>query len=293
MPATADDLAFLDDIAFHAAEDAPRLIYADFLEDRGGSGDADRADFIRVQVELARLADGHPAERAELTRRELALLRAHLDEWWGELPPWARRHSVMGPHGSFRRGFVFEVGARARDFTAGAAELLRRFPIESLQIHEAGRDLPALAACPHLARLTRLGFQHTRLSPADVEALAGSPHLGNVTVLELSGCRVGDAGVRALAASAALPRLRELYLEQNGIGDAGARALALSAHLAGLNCLALANNGISEAGALALAQAPHVGWLTFLDLTLNPIGAEGARLLRQRFGPAVLVPGRG
>ena len=32
-------------------DDAPRLIYADWLED---NGEADRAEFIRLQIELAR-----------------------------------------------------------------------------------------------------------------------------------------------------------------------------------------------------------------------------------------------
>lgn len=44
--------AFLADIIEHPDDDAPRLIYADWLEDHG---DASRAEFIRVQCELARL----------------------------------------------------------------------------------------------------------------------------------------------------------------------------------------------------------------------------------------------
>lgn len=36
------------------AEDVPRLAYADALDERGAPGDADRAEFIRVQIELER-----------------------------------------------------------------------------------------------------------------------------------------------------------------------------------------------------------------------------------------------
>lgn len=36
-------------------DDAPRLVYADWLDERAGPGDADYAAFIRCQIELARL----------------------------------------------------------------------------------------------------------------------------------------------------------------------------------------------------------------------------------------------
>jgi uncharacterized protein (TIGR02996 family) len=36
-------------------EDAPRLVYADWLEEHGDEGDADRARFIRLQIEAHRL----------------------------------------------------------------------------------------------------------------------------------------------------------------------------------------------------------------------------------------------
>lgn len=48
---THDD-AFLADVIAHPRDDAPRLVYADWLEDNGR---AERAEFIRVQCELARM----------------------------------------------------------------------------------------------------------------------------------------------------------------------------------------------------------------------------------------------
>jgi uncharacterized protein (TIGR02996 family) len=46
---------FLADIIEHPDDDAPRLIYADWLDDHG---QPKRADFIRVQCQLARLDPG-------------------------------------------------------------------------------------------------------------------------------------------------------------------------------------------------------------------------------------------
>lgn len=47
--------AFLSAICAEPADDSPRLVYADWLEERGLKGDAERAAFIRVQCELARI----------------------------------------------------------------------------------------------------------------------------------------------------------------------------------------------------------------------------------------------
>ena len=60
------DEAFLRDILEAPEDDGPRLVYADWLEE---NGQATRAEFIRLQVELARLSLGD-ARYPELRRRE-------------------------------------------------------------------------------------------------------------------------------------------------------------------------------------------------------------------------------
>src|SRR5262245_66236320 len=68
MPFT-DEQPFLDAIFARYHEDGPRLVYADFLED---SGDAGRAELVRVQLALARLNEEHP-RRPELAERQAEL----------------------------------------------------------------------------------------------------------------------------------------------------------------------------------------------------------------------------
>ena len=48
---------FLDDIASNLDDDAPRLIYADWLEEQGRER---TGRFIRAQIDRARLDDWHP-----------------------------------------------------------------------------------------------------------------------------------------------------------------------------------------------------------------------------------------
>ena len=48
--ATPKGAAFLQEIGEHPDDDGLRLVYADWLDD---TGDADRGEFIRPQIELA------------------------------------------------------------------------------------------------------------------------------------------------------------------------------------------------------------------------------------------------
>jgi uncharacterized protein (TIGR02996 family) len=51
-------------------DDGPRLVYADWLDEQG---EHDRAEFIRLQIELARLTPDHP-KVGSLKAREQELL---------------------------------------------------------------------------------------------------------------------------------------------------------------------------------------------------------------------------
>ena len=62
--------AFLQDIRENSEDDAPRLVFADWLDD---NGDPQRAEFIRVQCALARMSDDDP-RRDEFGAREEELL---------------------------------------------------------------------------------------------------------------------------------------------------------------------------------------------------------------------------
>src|SRR5262245_38133379 len=108
------DEAFLDAIAAHPDDDVHRLVYADWLEEHD---EADRAEFIRLQVALARNADGKgdmpPAEIARLQARERCLLSRHETRWLQPLRDLGARGRI---HGEFHRGFVGDVVIDAEVF---------------------------------------------------------------------------------------------------------------------------------------------------------------------------------
>jgi uncharacterized protein (TIGR02996 family) len=103
-------------IAADPDDDLPRLAYADWLEEQGDERDRQRAAFIRVQLQLARLPSEAP-ERQALRARERLLLEAHGPGWLRELPPWARGRA------QFHRGFVVAVRFRVQVFVVRPEEI--------------------------------------------------------------------------------------------------------------------------------------------------------------------------
>ncbi len=111
--------AFVQAILDQPDDDAVRLVYADWLDENGQS---ERAEFIRVQIELGHMCDDDP-RWGELKTREEDLLLAHGDRWRGEFPvKLAGREWIggvlepMSHEESFRRGFLAETTGLTRDF---------------------------------------------------------------------------------------------------------------------------------------------------------------------------------
>ena len=262
-----DENTFLDAIIADPDDDAPRLIFADWLEE---TGDSDRAELIRIQCALARLEE-NDERRPGLREREGILMRERYDVWCQDRPSgwW---------NGRFRRGFLAEVDVNAESFLKCAGPLLRQMPVPYIRFFEARNFLAALAASPHLARLHGLCFPHSALSADDLEALVASPFLTNLQHLCLDGNPLGPSGARRLAASARLPRLIYLGLQGTHLGATGVEALAASRNLTGLEILTLTGNGIGGAGVEALAHAdfPH---LKTLYLGTNRLTPTGLRVL--------------
>src|SRR5262245_34947865 len=145
----ADRTAFLAAIRENPDDDLPRLVYADWLDEHG---EPERAEFIRVQCELAKLQQGEHRWK-ELRSRERKLLRAREAEWRAALPNLP--NVGIGP---FDRGFPGAVIAGSfREFMSIADRLFEALPVDSLVIHGIGsRELRSLIrSCP-LTSLTGL-----------------------------------------------------------------------------------------------------------------------------------------
>src|SRR5579885_2592247 len=200
------DEGFLADVVAHPDDDAPRLIYADWLEEQG---QPERAEFIRVQCRLA-----VSPEDGALRRRERELLATHGEAWRAEVPAWARAEC------EFRRGFVSAMTCHVRDWLRHGDELVRLLPIEELCFcADLSADAAPLADAPSLARLRCLIVAYVGLGDAGAARLAASPHLGQLDELSLAGNGLSADGAAFVARSRYLAGLRALDLRDNPIGD--------------------------------------------------------------------------
>src|SRR5262245_56576550 len=106
-----DDDAFLSAILDDPESDAPRLVYADWLDERGES---DRAEFVRVQCALAKI-DEADDRWPELRLRERQLLGRRAREWSRPLRTFSNTFT-------FRRGFADRATLNANGFLNRADE---------------------------------------------------------------------------------------------------------------------------------------------------------------------------
>lgn len=243
-------------------DDAPRLIYADWLDEHGQEA---RAEFIRVQCALASLAENDP-RRPMLEECEANHLTRYHSQW---------SECLKGLAGwtEFRRGFIETINIESRRFLQHAQQLFELAPIRHVRLLDVGSSLNALIECPLLTKIHSLTIYAQHRGEDLPKALASSPYLENLTSLNLGRNRLGDRGAEIIATASHFKNLVQLDLRDNAIGDLGASALAESPHLKALKSLELGRNEIGRRGLEELARSTSLHSLTQVGLTLNYVGA--------------------
>jgi uncharacterized protein (TIGR02996 family) len=147
---------FLRGILANPDDDTPRVVFADFLQERGEN---DRAEFIRVQCELVRqeakkdrrgyaigLRNGlwnklHRRQRKLVESMHPSGLCYNHTAWAGAAARLVRITNPM-PY-VFRRGFVEEITCTAREWLRAADAILAQQPIRRVTLTTfEGIDLP-------------------------------------------------------------------------------------------------------------------------------------------------------
>jgi uncharacterized protein (TIGR02996 family) len=260
----SDEETFLAAIRANPDDDTVRLVYADWLAENGA---ADRGEFIRVDIELARTPPTEEADerrRAVLFGRRAELLKKHKTAWLAPFAPFAKESS-------FVRGFVQALDVSANAFLHNAEKWLALTPLTRLKIttcfewDQAARArtwwAASLFASPHLARLEALDLESLRITASDLLPFSAQPDLS---------------------------RLRELVLTWNAVGNDGAVLLANMPQLSNLEALDLRSNGITDTGARAVALGRYLNRLTALHISRNSIHKTTWALLEDRFGDALV-----
>ena len=229
--------AFLRAIFDAPDDDTPRLVYADFLQE---NGEEDRAEFIRVQCELAtKVGRTEHFDRIwELKAREYELLK-RLEPDREYLEPHEREHI------SHERGFCPAVKTLLVTRRLLTEPFAVRWNIVRREPHYFGAE--DLAVDPGLC-----------LEPHDLSLLFGLSVTRRVTTLYLDGDvreevaaspgqwsdvhtapAITTAGVEALANHKGVRRITSLDLRNNELDNDAARALVKSPYLDNLKRLQL------------------------------------------------------
>jgi uncharacterized protein (TIGR02996 family) len=122
------------------ADDGPRLVYADWLED---NGEPERAEFIRIQIAMHR-HETAPAinvntyivrsRRLMMTGRVAELLDSHGYFWVNDPREWPISMVLGKDCVTFRRGFVEEWRMRLADWLDHGPVLVKRHPLARMEV---------------------------------------------------------------------------------------------------------------------------------------------------------------
>jgi len=220
-----DHDALYRSILANPADNTPRLVYADWLEENGR---AEEAEFIRIESRLDTITPDDPDLSGLLDRQEelRIWLTAHVPGPEVKLAAGLRIERRADWWQATHRGFpqFLEVegyslgGAKSIRSVAGALEsAFARLPTRWLVTRFITLDhLAELVKQPVLGRLEHLTIQlHITDDPQDeaCRLIADSPHLGGLLGLVLT-FPIGDGGAAALASAEHLASLKSLTLDQ-------------------------------------------------------------------------------
>src|SRR5580704_9121805 len=266
--AADDERRLIEQVLAAPDDDAPRLVYADWLVLRGDP----RGEFIQLQCRLA--AEPDDANRRAMRVAENKLLAAHETRWLAPL-----RDALPAPL-RFEQ-YKFE---HVRGFVERAKLTLSCLP-HVLALVARAPGLRTLALVPGLG----LEVIASKIAQPSVARAFIGDAFERLIGLELDLTGGGNAVAHEVAAALALRNLTRLAIQASAWGemaevfaappdelvldDDGSIALAASPHLRGVTRLRLESNRLTLAGVRAIA---HGAWrLESLELGNNQLEVDG------------------
>ena len=286
-----EERALLAAIIASPDDDAPRLAYADWLDENADALPEERRHPARVRAELIRnqiasdsLIYGERGweERYEALRaREWVLVTKDTHSAWE-----SELEGVTPARGTLlllARGLYGEAACTVKYFVERGAALLDAAPVTAVRLKQlAPSNVKSLATCAHFRRVRTLKMYAADTTLDAAASLFERVPLGHLRGLALDNGLANhgsttraDPLVERVAGCAKLANLRRLNLYAAGVGEEGGRALAASPHLANLEVLDLRMN--SRLGGAAKALRKTFGkrvWITQDDLTGFPVGCR-------------------
>jgi uncharacterized protein (TIGR02996 family) len=272
-----EETGFLQALLEDSADETSRLVFADWLDERGDP----RGELLRVQLELDRWVPDLE-RRMALQQREQQLLAAWLASWPTLLRQRCRDWRVEAGLATVTmdaRSFV------VKRFATQAETCLRQAWVRGLRLQQTTAQVDALARAPHLAAVTSLDLSSNGLDDAALQELLASPYLGGLRELDLSNNALSDRTLPLLVQAPWFRRLTALSLRNNALTCRGARVLLDATPGTALRRLSLQGNDLDANEVQGL-----VPWLEHQDkerrLVGLPVGQGNSLGMEFRLIPA-------
>lgn len=271
-----DEADFLAAVIAVPDDDAARLAYADWLEERGD----ERGEFIRAQCERAAIGESRfeSLEAGQrwraLAQRERELLSARGAEWAGPVAEIAAEYR-------FHRGFIEEAVLSIDRLLTESKRLFSLAPIRRLEVTGAlAPKAKRWKSIDGLEKLSRLSFRNNADFNSFSATLAALPSLKQLQELTVAGAYVNVAALRALAFSTNFTRLTRLTLHENSLDDESLKAVALAKNWTNLRALSISRNRfVTIDGVGAIATSPFLTRLESLEIREARAGNGAAAFL--------------
>ena len=255
---TTDERALLEAIHADPEDDAPRLVYADWLEESGTVPNQTRAEFIRCHIRLAQLDELDPAYDS-LDARCRELVRTH-GETWTKVEEGAKQRFFGYDEGG--RGFEkWEMLSDTDLENAESPRELKHCVLSELHLYNLMPDSP-LIAWPRLRNVRKLSFYcecYTR-DLDSIRRLLASPSLGNLHDLDLEYSELNDDDVEWIVRHPNFEKLKSLALGTSRFrayfGDRSVTAIVGPNNLRNLEGLRLRGMALSPSVLRSVARAP-------------------------------------
>jgi uncharacterized protein (TIGR02996 family) len=208
------EAGFLRAMVADPADDASRLVCADWLDEHG---QAERAEFIRGQIHLANVTEDS-LPRRKVARRMRELLEGNEHRWSLDIP--------YIHHAHYRRGFIDMVGIHAEDLWDHAAHLFAAVPLTRLWVSRLNGTLAALEQIPPSNTLRGLDLTCNELTFDALQELAAFKTLPCLRTLVLQCNALDDQCVPLLCEHAFFQRLSLVRCGANPISEEGRQRLA-------------------------------------------------------------------
>ena len=267
MPESADLLAA---VAAAPADDQPRLIYADWLDDRG---EPDHATFVRDQIRLAQVPSWDPlAVRARHQRKETLGIGRPFYGTLPELPLFLKWH----PEKAFRRGFGTGVVVnQLSGLIEAGPHLFDLAPVDELWLGAASLDeWRSVARSPWLKNIRKVHLHFSQGLHEPIRCLAESPYSGNIDEIWFDTLATPAAGavIEILAASPLARQLTGLHMRLVHTPSLPEVIAALAVgRFEKLERFSMVQAGLGYEIAYDLPNLPFLSRLKNLDLSQNQI----------------------